>query len=536
MMTWIESEAQAKGLAEALLRRGRARPAVVVSAPPRSEPYVDVKELETAVGDDCEIYVLPTGALTFAFAESLPPGREVYGGASRVYGVDNAWVQDQFSSPLRFAFGPDDDRSVLNGLIEDAMTAAHAAGRGPGRGSPRVAQRRRLSGTIQGVVAGRVLVDVDRTFPAVVYPDRLVPGLGGDRLFREGQSISGLLDVESNLLEFDGLRPAREALAETAVGTVLLARVRSVTEARIDLEVHPSVPVRVRRSNEYEDLRTLFTVSEVVPVEVQAASGQMPTEVDVLPGDFGELATLISLTSGGPPWLVPSDIESGLVQVDESTLEVSAVDDAAASVGQMPQHADADAQEVRGLRVELRRLQGHVARLEGELKQARSRTRMAQDRAAKAEKTVRAASDRRAVATPGIFADDGDQFLHEVYVSWAERTTAADKMAYPWRRPYLGADFLRSVEMLQGVDRSKVVEVVADVACGRADAMSSRGVHQLRTGPGGDDPPVTREGGHTCWRVYLQQNTPSARRLHYWRMPDGGVELSSVRVHDDYTP
>jgi hypothetical protein len=34
----------------------------------------------------------------------------------------------------------------------------------------------------------------------------------------------------------------------------------------------------------------------------------------------------------------------------------------------------------------------------------------------------------------------------------------------------------------------------------------------------------------------MQINTPSARRLHYWRCPDGTIELSSVRLHDDMEP
>ena len=47
---------------------------------------------------------------------------------------------------------------------------------------------------------------------------------------------------------------------------------------------------------------------------------------------------------------------------------------------------------------------------------------------------------------------------------------------------------------------------------------------------------MVRNGGETCWRVSLQVKTPSARRLHYWVCADGSIELSSVRLHDDYRP
>ncbi len=52
---------------------------------------------------------------------------------------------------------------------------------------------------------------------------------------------------------------------------------------------------------------------------------------------------------------------------------------------------------------------------------------------------------------------------------------------------------------------------------------------------GGTEQRVRADDGAKAWRVSLQINTPSARRLHFWRLPDGGVELSRVGVHDDLT-
>jgi hypothetical protein len=34
----------------------------------------------------------------------------------------------------------------------------------------------------------------------------------------------------------------------------------------------------------------------------------------------------------------------------------------------------------------------------------------------------------------------------------------------------------------------------------------------------------------------LQVNTPSARRLHFWRLLDGSVELGRIVLHDDVEP
>lgn len=77
---------------------------------------------------------------------------------------------------------------------------------------------------------------------------------------------------------------------------------------------------------------------------------------------------------------------------------------------------------------------------------------------------------------------------------------------------------------------------MADIVSGHSETSSSRAWHQLRTGDSVNDPVVTRADGSTCWRVYLQHNTPSARRLHLWRLAKGDIELSSIRLHHDNRP
>lgn len=55
----------------------------------------------------------------------------------------------------------------------------------------------------------------------------------------------------------------------------------------------------------------------------------------------------------------------------------------------------------------------------------------------------------------------------------------------------------------------------------------------LRTSDGGNAPQVTRNDGAACWRVSLQVNSPSARRLQFWQLSDGSVELARVVLHGD---
>ena len=36
-------------------------------------------------------------------------------------------------------------------------------------------------------------------------------------------------------------------------------------------------------------------------------------------------------------------------------------------------------------------------------------------------------------------------------------------------------------------------------------------------------------------RCNLQAGTAAARRLHYWQLPDGGIELAKIVYHDDFS-
>ncbi len=82
--------------------------------------------------------------------------------------------------------------------------------------------------------------------------------------------------------------------------------------------------------------------------------------------------------------------------------------------------------------------------------------------------------------------------------------------------------------------RPKILRACADVVIGAPSLLARRDDHVLRTGEGANDPARIRQyDGAEARRCYVEQNTPSARRLHYWSLPDGSVQFASVNVHDD---
>jgi hypothetical protein len=201
--------------------------------------------------------------------------------------------------------------------------------------------------------------------------------------------------------------------------------------------------------------------------------------------------------------------------------------------------------ELRDTEDELRRAREEVAGLRREQDFAlddwhKARKQVEQLKAELAQARTKLRKTRTTHASAGEggpwFTDEEDQFRYEVFTAWVRRIPAAEKPDRLLADYLLGPRFLDSVRTVQGIPRAKIVDVVMEVLTGLANQQSSREVHILRSSLAGGASPRTREDGASCWRVSLQVNTPSARRLHYWRLADDTIELSRVVLHDDYEP
>lgn len=531
----VDSEGAASDLARELQREGRERAAVVITtAAGAPEPFVDVDAVAEAVDGLCDVYVIPTGSVSWAFSRGLPDGRQVYGGASRVYPVDLEWLRDMRASPLRFAYGMADRDRVTRTLIGDAMGAVHLQGASLSVRSSAAAARP-AEGTAQSIVGGRCWVALADGGLAIVWPELVAPGVPAERLFASGMDLRGLLNPETRVLDvtqmLDGLDPQRGVHP----GELVLGLVQRVARDTCAVTLVPGTTVTVSpfdaAGDATADLRELLSEGEVVALELTEVDGsrrrgRIVSDVDL------DVVPAVSVLPGGPGWLVPPEplgAEEPATEDEEPDLLLQDLTETGDEL------LDATRIENEQLRKRLENLERKLARRTRERDEARASARRARERAGVAVR--RAAADLGDRVRVGeMFADPLEAFRFDVHNAWATRTTADDKKQYPWREFAVGPGFLESLDEVEGVDRSRVAEVVADVVCGRAEDMHVYEVHRLRTGAGGGAPPVVRERGETCWRIALQRNTPAARRLHYWRLTDGSVELSSVRVHDDYRP
>lgn len=358
----------------------------------------------------------------------------------------------------------------------------------------------------------------------------------------------------------------------------------------------PSVAVTVLRAdvtaNPADDLRTLMTVGEVIPARVTATGpGWALTLHDV--DDDEPIVSAPSLLPDGPPWLSEEPEHS---EVDEpmaptsfpmpppartpvQVIEAPAPTPPPAAAPRRPSPAMLDRSrpgpnpppaatpaaahrptestrglllkvdgltaEIAGLKREIVNLQTQLLAGADEREQLRFLLDQAERRANKAENDLKSTRARLRKATSTSksespsgngpqFADPAQGFRYLVLTQWATRTLPSEQGHRPLADFLIGPVFLESLERLEGIKAEKVADVVFEIVTGLAPQLPSREVHHLRTGSGGDDPVRTRDDGAIAWRASLQVNTPSARRIHYWVLPSGQIELARVATHDDF--
>ncbi|MDF2092580.1 hypothetical protein P0Y31_09505 [Knoellia sp. 3-2P3] len=308
-------------------------------------------------------------------------------------------------------------------------------------------------------------------------------------------------------------------------------------------------------------LTSLISVDEVVAATVTRTGeakgkGWKLTLTDV---DGEDPPYAAALLRGGPPWLElrapdddphpevepqprqqPAAASGGAAPAEAPQTRIPPGDavDAMVSPVQLVSQLEAMRLERDGFSEELSRATARVDRLENDRRRLRQRLREASNRVDRLEREVgRLREEATASAGDGaLFREADEQLEFEVQLAWARRTAPGEKRDYPIRPYVLAEQFLSSWAGVDGIDRQKVVDVIVDIVTGRVHDVAGRETHQLRESEAGNSPFVRRDDGATCWRVALQTKTPQARRLHYWQLSDGTVELSSIRLHDDFRP
>jgi hypothetical protein len=155
-----------------------------------------------------------------------------------------------------------------------------------------------------------------------------------------------------------------------------------------------------------------------------------------------------------------------------------------------------------------------------------------------ARKTVVRTVDR-AHGDPSIdvqlFDDPREQLEYEVRHAYLMTVPTSQRTQWPLE-DYTVADlFLEDIQNQNGaLSRGQIITAIVDIVSSRMNDVNSRKPRPLREG-GGDDgrPVITRADGAVAWRANISAGTPAARRIMWWRMPSGSIELARLASHDD---
>lgn len=550
--TRIDTRAAAVALAERLNASHRPRPIVLVStSAATNEPWIDVDELVDELEGLADLYVIVTGEATWSLSRCIPPKTEAYGGAGRVYPTDNSWVNDLDRSPLRFAFDPASGQRATRALISDALRFATRIGGVPKPAGPRT---RPAAGIVKRIpTPDRAFVELDNGTLATIAQELTVPSVPLENVLVDGMRVQGSFDEGSKRLDISAsVRPPEEVLASYLPGATVLARVEVVRSASARLALYPGVEAWVRgtdvTSNELDDFRTLMTRGEVVVAHL-VASGPVwrlrLADVD----DDEEPLVAPAILEGGPPWLEPPIFDVPVTVAAPEPFPVALQWRVEAPAEQPPIPAPHEAPH--GTRPDLADLQSRLAQAESRLAALQGERDLLAKQLAHAQnlgehlrreaKQLRTQARRRGRESAteelgGQFTDPEQQLRFEIEHRWAMRIPAADKDRLPLSHYTIGPEFLESVQTVHGVSRPKIIDVIVEVLTGLAKDIDGRKLHRLRESEaGGADFRVRPSDGAQAMRVNLQTNTPSARRLHYWQLKDGSIELARVVVHDDFT-
>ena len=559
-MKHVDTSAGATGIAHEILAE-RHKPLVLISTTPDGGFAFDPEHIARELRGDADVFTIATGDATYALEGLLPPKAHVFNGAARSYPPDFGKDPDWQRSLLRFPGRSADD------LIDDALAQVTVV-------TAAAPIRRVWTRATVELVSGAVgnLARLENGQQVSVVPDQLPPTLKLPDALVVGEAVEGWLTERD-------LAPEAE-VADTSRfidGTVTLARVVKVTNLRATLILHPQLPEVVLRKRDVvpgadaaeghdTNVNDVVHVGQTVRARVIQTGATLGLSLVDTDGDRPFVEPL-ALLRGGAPWLregVDATLELPTVVPTVAPAADAAVPAAFPAPAPVPSFLPARElaeirDEVAGLKdaflrlgrevragtdlETLEQLRDESAGLTAELHRERCLRRERDDIIARLRQELREARAARPEPQGGgartdraAWPDEEAWLRHEVTCTWAERTGAFDKTRHPLKDYTVGPTFMSSLNELGDKYTDKVLRVVVDVLAGRAAEIPSRELHRLRQGPGGSDPYVTRVDGASCWRVNLESNTASARRLHYWQLPGGQIELSRVGIHDDVAP
>jgi hypothetical protein len=195
----------------------------------------------------------------------------------------------------------------------------------------------------------------------------------------------------------------------------------------------------------------------------------------------------------------------------------------------------------RGMKAVQDQMRLEISELFGDRDTLRAQLRMEKERTTELRSQLREARAKQVVGNDytasrswfGLDSAGAEEWVrHEVTHAWIERIPAFERANRPLTKFTLGADFVDTLAIFTNGQKYKAFKCIVDVLVGTPEMLALRQVHALRASEGANAPDRVRDDGAIAMRAYIEEGVASARRLHYWKHPDGTIELATAAVHD----
>jgi hypothetical protein len=582
MATEIQGINQVEELASKIKDARRTRPICLVSIGQAEDaPGFDLDYLEGDAAEVCDFYVIKTGDLTREFMNLIPENTQVYGGAARVYPVD--FANSKSASPLRYPIPPVQLAKATANLLRDIWAYANQAGLilkpAANLNPERV--------TVQAIYGGDVAVMKRANGNLIsVRSEALFPGISLDRVFTLGQELEGTFDPNNRAFALTTQNPTvAEVVEHFGLGSVTLGLVRETTRKTATVAIHPNLTFEVEKKeitgNERDVISDYLNVGQVYSFRFyRDPQGHFRLKCNDIDDDE-PLVPALSLIPGSGPWL-----EEGIgVVAEDSTdelteLAVTAIDlpteaevDAAIEAAAKEAEAQETSVPVPGLtKAENRQLSQNaffVNHMKGQVIAANEAAQRAKEEAdaiavernslAKENATLKAQlreqgaefsqlkKDKRAAAnrterdpweTRAQFDTAAEWLREELRRQWLDTYTPSDRRQYNmdavnWSFGERFFDEFTEANF-DATKLRKIIRTIVELISNRNSVPGGTEAHPLTDNFKGQirREAVGKQAG--AMRMYVEEHTAGAMRLHYWKLDAGGYELDGVGHHDTF--
>lgn len=591
----IVDRQSAAWLVEQIADETGTKPWVVVStAAGESEPRFDFEHIQQELSGVAEIALVIDGDASWELSRLLIDYEDVYGGAARVYPAGYTPENPLKPRPIRLFQRGQRGEKETERLITDALTLAHEAGVFDSRKQFGT----RTTATVKSILGDEIGIVEIKGVLASLSDATTYPGIPLPWLYVKGQELEGT-HVESDgrfLIDTDAMDD-RALLDAYPYGTVTLGFVGDVSRQAATIRIHPGHAFTVSKdevsSNPRDRVDLLLAPGEVVPVRLyRDPQGRTRLRLDDIDDDE---PIAPSLDFGAGPWLIEG--RERVADIDDEPAEIPPIDAVELPVIE-GEHADslttasiprpgpgvvhveprtpaAPIPEAPQGRSALESMENQLHSARGQLKHAlhrlqvlggdkaemlynqvreernqaiteanRLRAELADLKSDMAElrKTMREGRSNQGGSNPfdrrTRFSSPEQWLREEVRRTWISLYTPQEREKWilegvSWE---IGERFIQSLDGLKASQMRRLAKLLVHLITGRNGEEQLVEVHPLREGDEVSKPPVTRADGATCMRAYVEEGLPQSHRLHYWKLPEGSLELSRVVKHDDMEP